>query len=259
MSAPLELRGISVRFGSFDAVSDVSLTVHAGEIVGLIGPNGAGKTVTFNVASGLQKARAGRVLVDGMDVTGASAHQRARLGLARTFQAPQLFAGMTVVENLAVAAHRFTSGGILTDALVYPLRRAAMREARERAEAVLRFLGLEALGGLEVTAIPIGTTRLVELARALCLRPRVLLLDEPASGLDSHETRDFVELVAGIRATLGCGVLIVEHDMDVIMPLCDEVVVMAEGRRIAAGLPSEIRGNPAVIEAYLGSSSEDAA
>jgi len=259
VSAPLELRGISVRFGRFDAVSDVSLAVHAGEIVGLIGPNGAGKTVTFNVASGLQRPRAGRVLIDGADVTGLPAHVRARLGLARTFQSPQLFAGMSVVENLAVAAHRFTSGGLLTDTLLYPLRRAALAEARERAEAVLRFLGLEELGGLDAGAIPIGITRLVELARAMCLRPRVLLLDEPASGLDSHETRDFVELIAGIRGALGCAVLIVEHDMDVIMPLCDEVVVMSEGQRIASGTPAEVRENPAVVAAYLGAIATDAA
>ncbi|MFN2465452.1 MAG: ABC transporter ATP-binding protein [Candidatus Dormibacteria bacterium] len=259
MSAPLELRDISVRFGGFNAVTDVSMTVHAGEIVGLIGPNGAGKTVTFNVASGLQKPRSGQVLIDGMDVTGMPTHERARLGLARTFQLAQLFAGMSVVENLAVAAHRFTSGGILTDALVYPRRRAALREARERAEAVLRFLGLEELADLDVRGIPIGVTRLVELARALCLRPRVLLLDEPASGLDSRETRDLAGLIAGIRAALGCSVLIVEHDMDVIMPLCDEVIVMSGGRRIANGTPAEIRKDPAVLEAYLGSVATDAA
>jgi ABC-type branched-subunit amino acid transport system ATPase component len=259
MSASLELSGISVRFGAFDAVRDVSFAVHAGEIVGLIGPNGAGKTVTFNVASGLERPRAGRVLVDGADVTGMPAHARARLGLARTFQLAQLFAGMTVVENLAVAAHRFTSGGILSDALIYPMRRAALLEARERAEAVLRFLGLEALADLDVGSIPIGVTRLVELARALCLRPRVLLLDEPASGLDSHETRDLAELIAGIRSVLGCSVLIVEHDMDVIMPLCDEVVVMSEGQLIASGTPAEIRENPDVLKAYLGSIATDAA
>lgn len=252
MSAALELQGISVRFGNFDAVRDVSFAVHAGEIVGLIGPNGAGKTVMFNVASGLQRPRAGRVLVDGIDVTGMPANARARLGLARTFQLAQLFAGMTVVENLAVAAHRFTGGGILTDALVYPRRQAALREARERAEAVLRFLGLEELADLDVSAIPIGITRLVELARALCLRPRVLLLDEPASGLDSRETRDLAELIAGIRAALGCSVLIVEHDMDVIMPLCDEVVVMSGGELIASGTPKQVRSNPEVLTAYLG-------
>ncbi len=250
---------MSVRFGSFDAVRNVSFAVHAGEIVGLIGPNGAGKTVTFNVASGLQRPRRGRVLVDGVDVTGMPTHARARLGLARTFQLPQLFAGMTVVENLAVAAHRFTSGGILTDALVYPMRRAALREARERADAVLRFLGLEELADLDVGSIPIGVTRLVELARALCLRPRVLLLDEPASGLDSHETRDLAELIAGIRAALGCSVLIVEHDMDVIMPLCDEVLVMSGGELIASGTPTEIRANPDVLNAYLGAIATDAA
>ncbi|HXA42965.1 MAG TPA: ABC transporter ATP-binding protein [Candidatus Solibacter sp.] len=259
MSAPLEVSGVSVRFGSFDAVRDVSFAVHAGEIVGLIGPNGAGKTVTFNVASGLQRPRRGRVLVDGVDVTGMPTHARARLGLARTFQLAQLFAGMTVVENLAVAAHRFTSGGIITDALVYPRRRAALREARERAEAVLRFLGLEELADLDVGSIPIGVTRLVELARALCLRPRVLLLDEPASGLDSHETRDLAELIAGIRAALGCSVLIVEHDMDVIMPLCDEVLVMSGGELIASGTPAEIRANPEVLNAYLGAIATDAA
>jgi branched-chain amino acid transport system ATP-binding protein len=259
MSAALELRGVSVRFGRLDAVQDVSLSVHAGEIVGLIGPNGAGKTVTFNVASGLQRPRSGRVLIDGVDVTSLPAYQRAHLGLARTFQLPQLFAGMTVVENLTVAAHRFTTGGILSDALIFPLRRAAQLEARERAEAVLRFLGLEELAERDVTSIPIGITRLVELARALCLRPRVLLLDEPASGLDSHETRDFVELIAGIRATLGCGVLLVEHDMDVIMPLCDEIVVMSAGERIASGTPDEIRRNQAVLDAYLGSMSLEAA
>ena len=259
MSAALELQGISVRFGKVDAVRDVSFAVHAGEIVGLIGPNGAGKTVTFNVASGLQKPRAGRVLVDGIDVTAMPANARARLGLARTFQLAQLFAGMTVVENLAVAAHRFTDGGILTDALVYPRRRAALREAHERAEAVLRFLGLEELAELDVSAIPIGITRLVELARALCLRPRVLLLDEPASGLDSRETRDLAELIAGIRSALGCSVLIVEHDMDVIMPLCDEVVVMSGGELIAGGTPKQIRANPEVLSAYLGSIATDVA
>ena len=177
MAARLELRDVGVRFGTFDAVDGVSLSVHAGEVVGLIGPNGAGKTVTFNVVTGLQPATRGTVLLDGVDVTRAPAHARTAMGLARTFQVVQLFAGMTVLENLMVAAHRFTHAGIVTDALRLPGRRRALNGARERARAVLAFLGLEHLSDVEVSSLPVGQARLVELARALCLKPKVLLLD----------------------------------------------------------------------------------
>ncbi|MGZ6793657.1 MAG: ABC transporter ATP-binding protein, partial [Mycobacteriales bacterium] len=233
MSAALELRDVGVRFGSLDAVDGVSLSVHAGEVVGLIGPNGAGKTVTFNVVTGLQPATRGQVLLGGVDVTRQPAHVRTSLGLARTFQVVQLFSGMTVLENLMVAAHRHTSAGVVTDALRLPGRRRALRVAQERARAVLAFLQLEALADLEVTTLPVGQARLVELARALCLTPKVLLLDEPASGLDPAETADFVALLAHVRATLGCAMLLVEHDMGVVMPLCDHVVVMDFGKVLA--------------------------
>jgi branched-chain amino acid transport system ATP-binding protein len=252
VSAALELRDIGVRFGSLDAVDGVSLTVNAGEVVGLIGPNGAGKTVTFNVVTGLQPATRGRVLLDGLDVTRAAAHVRTSLGLARTFQVVQLFAGMTVQENLMVAAHRHTRAGIVTDALRLPGRGRALAVARERARAVLAFLGLSHLADVEVTTLPVGQARLVELARALCLTPKVLLLDEPASGLDPAETADFVALLAHVRATLGCAMLLVEHDMGVVMPLCDHVVVMDFGRVLASGPPLEVRDDPAVRAAYLG-------
>ena len=251
MSA-LELRDVGVRFGSFDAVDGVSLKVHAGEVVGLIGPNGAGKTVTFNVVTGLQPATRGQVLLDGRDVTKAPTHERTALGLARTFQVVQLFAGMTVEENLMVAAHRFTSGGVVTDALRLPGRRKALAGARERAAAVLAFLGLSDLADVEASSLPVGQARLVELARALCLKPRVLLLDEPASGLDPAETSAFVETLSRVRQVLGCGVLLVEHDMGVVMPLCDHLVVMSFGQVIASGAPADVREDPAVQAAYLG-------
>jgi branched-chain amino acid transport system ATP-binding protein len=252
MAAALELRDVGVRFGSFDAVDGVSLSVHAGEVVGLIGPNGAGKTVTFNVVTGLQPATRGAVLLQGRDVTGAAAHVRTSLGLARTFQVVQLFAGMTVLENLMVAAHRFTSAGVVVDALRLPGRRRALEQARERASAVLAFLQLSHLADVEASSLPVGQARLVELARALCLKPTVLLLDEPASGLDPAETADFVALLAEIRSVLGCAMLLVEHDMGVVMPLCDHLVVMNFGKVLASGTPSEVRDDPAVRTAYLG-------
>jgi branched-chain amino acid transport system ATP-binding protein len=252
VSAALELRDIGVRFGALDAVDGISLTVHAGEVVGLIGPNGAGKTVTFNVVTGLQPPTRGRVLLDGVDVTRAPAHVRTQMGLARTFQVVQLFQGMSVLENLMVAAHKHTRAGVVTDALRLPGRRRALAVARERARAVLAFLGLEHLADVDAGQLPVGQARLVELARALCLTPMVLLLDEPASGLDPQETADFVALLARVRSVLGCAMLLVEHDMGVVMPLCDHVVVMDFGRLLAAGTPAEVRDHPDVRAAYLG-------
>jgi branched-chain amino acid transport system ATP-binding protein len=257
MAAALELRDIGVRFRSFDAVDGISLSVHAGEVVGLIGPNGAGKTVTFNVVTGLQPATRGSVLLDGNDVTAAPAHERATMGLARTFQVVQLFAGMTVLENLMVAAHRFTAAGVVVDALRLPGRRRALEQARERAQAVLAFLELSHLADLEASSLPVGQARLVELARALCLKPKVLLLDEPASGLDPAETADFVALLAEIRSVLGCAMLLVEHDMGVVMPLCDHLVVMNFGKVLAVGAPAEVRDDPQVRTAYLGAVPEE--
>jgi ABC-type branched-subunit amino acid transport system ATPase component len=248
----LEVRDVTVRFGGVTAVDGLSLDVHAGEIVGLIGPNGAGKTVTFNVITGLQRPGAGTVRFDGADVTAMPPHARARLGLGRTFQIVQLYAGMTVLDNLAVAAHRFTSAGLVADALRLPSRRRSLAEAAERARAVLDFLDLSHLAAVDAGSLPVGPARVVELARALCLRPSVLLLDEPASGLDPAETDAFVRLLARIRGTIGCAMLLVEHDMSVVMPLCDHVYAMDFGRPLTDGTPEEVRAHPDVVAAYLG-------
>lgn len=250
--AILELRDIAVTFGRFEAVADISLSVHAGEIVGLIGPNGAGKTVTFNVITGLQKPSTGRVFLHGLDVTRDPPHERTAKGMGRTFQVVQLFSGLSVIENLMVAAHKHTSSGLVSDALRLRSSKRALNEARERSYAVLDFLGLLHLADLPADSLPVGFGRLVELGRALCLQPDILLLDEPASGLDPTESHALVELLGRIRATLGTAMLLVEHDMSVVMPLCDHIVVMNFGRVIVAGRPTSIRTDPRVLAAYLG-------
>lgn len=255
--AVLSLDQIEVHFGGITAVDGLSLEVNAGEIVGLIGPNGAGKTVSFNVITGLQTPDAGRVQLDGVDVTSMAAHRRTALGLGRTFQLVQLFGGMTVRENLMVAAHRFTHDGVVGGALRLPQRRRALREAGARADAALDFLGLGDLAAAPVDGLPIGQARLVELARALCLRPKVLLLDEPASGLDPTETAALAEMLAEIRRSIGCAMLLVEHDMSVVMQLCDHVYAMAFGRLVADGSPAEVRRHPDVLASYLGEDQDE--
>lgn len=248
----LSLRDVHVRFGGITAVDGLSIDVHQAEIVGLIGPNGAGKTVTFNVATGLQEPDEGEVHLDGEDVTHLPTHLRARRGLGRTFQVVQLFDELSVRDNIALAGHRFTLSGFLSDGVRMPARQEALEEADERAWAALQFCGLTHLADEPVSTLPIGQARLVELARALCLQPRVLLLDEPASGLDSGETAELVALLARIRATTHAGILLVEHDLHVVDRLCDHVEVMNFGAGIASGTPAEVRRDPEVRASYLG-------
>ena len=257
--ALLSLEDITVRFGGLTAVDGLSLDVHAGEVVGLIGPNGAGKTVTFNVATGLQRPASGRVHLAGEEVTDWPTHARARHGIGRTFQVVQLVEDLSVLDNVALAGHRFTYAGMLADALRLPARRQALEEARERAWGVCQLLGITSLLDRPVATLPIGQARLVELARALALQPRLLLLDEPASGLDSTETDELLDLLRRILDVTGCGVLLVEHDMDVIGSLCDHVAVMDLGRLIASGSPDEVRADPQVRTSYLGAEHGDGA
>jgi sulfate-transporting ATPase len=237
----LELRDISVRFGGLLAVSKVSLDLRDGQIIGLIGPNGAGKTTLFNVATGMQEPNQGRVLVDGRDVTGARPHQFARLGLARTFQRLEVFGSLTVRDNIRVAAelHRRRWA------------RAGVGHPDAVTDTIIEHLGLEAVASTRAELLPTGTARLAEVARALATQPRVLLLDEPSSGLSASETSTFAALLRGLAAS-GIAILVVEHDMGFIMNLCDEIVVLDAGQVIATGTPPAVQADPMVLEAYLG-------
>jgi branched-chain amino acid transport system ATP-binding protein len=236
----LEVRKANVRFGGNAAVRDVDLAVEAGRITGLIGPNGAGKTTTFNVITGLQETVSGQVLLDGDDISELKAHQRARRGIARTFQRLEVFGSLTARENILTAAEIRKSWSHDRHA-----------DPRADTEALLDRVGIRAVADERVDAMPTGLARLVELGRALATRPRVLLLDEPASGLDESESESFAELLLSL-ADDGMAVLMVEHDVQLVMQICELIHVLDFGAILAVGSPAEIQQNQAVLEAYLG-------
>lgn len=238
----LEVRGVNVQFGGHRAVRDVDLDVDAGLVTGLIGPNGAGKTTTFNVITGLQETVSGVVRIDGEDISDQKAHERARRGIARTFQRLEVFGSLTARDNILTAAEiRKTWSG---DKTVDP---------REETERLIDRVGIGAVADERVDAMPTGLARLVELGRALATRPRVLLLDEPASGLDETESEGFADLLLEL-ADEGMAVLMVEHDVQMVMQVCRWVHVLDFGAILAVGTPAEIQTNQAVLDAYLGSS-----
>jgi branched-chain amino acid transport system ATP-binding protein len=238
-SHTLTVKKLVKNFIGLTAVDDLNLTLYQGEILGLIGPNGSGKSTAINVITGLLKPSAGLVMVNNADITGWPAHKIAGMGLARTFQTIKLFPDLTVLENVEVGA---VSAG---------LRR---RQAKTKAHMVLQELGIDDLAGLRAGTLPYGDERRVEIARALARKPYFLLLDEPAAGLNEQESDDLLETLRGIPAKWNCGILIVDHDMRLIMRLCDRLHVLNYGQTIGAGSPEEIRRNPQVIEAYLGAS-----
>lgn len=237
----LEIEDISVRFGGLAALSEVSLSAAEGAITGLIGPNGAGKTTLFNVVTGMQRSNTGTVRLDGQDLHALSSFRRARLGLGRTFQRLELFGTLTVAENVGVAASIAQRG-------VVKARSKAIQEVRA---AILDRVGLTAVANDRADTLPTGTGRLVELARALATRPKVLLLDEPAAGQDTDETERFSEVLRDL-ANDGLAILLVEHDMELVMNVCHKVVVLDYGRVICTGTPAEVRADPNVQAAYLG-------
>jgi branched-chain amino acid transport system ATP-binding protein len=247
------LQGISVRFGGIVALSDVSMEAGAGEIVGIIGPNGAGKTTLFDVVSGVRKPNDGRVKLDAVDITKKSTAERARLGLRRTFQRVQTFGWLTVEDNvLAALEWRGGGGGMAADLVFSPTRRRRERERRERVADVLDQCGLIPVRTELAGSLPIGVARMVELARAIVDPPRLLLLDEPASGLDDDEIGRLGRLIQAVRADTGCVVLLVEHNAEFVMEQSDRVVVLNLGIVLASGLPSDVQKDVAVREAYLG-------
>lgn len=237
----LEVKDVSVRFGGQMALADVSIEVEPGRVTGLIGPNGAGKTTLFNVITGLQSPSHGRVMFNGIDVTGFAPHDRAQRGIARTFQRLELFGSLTARENLQVAAE-------------IPRRWGSDDQTpMERVEAAMQLIGMDDFAHRRADQLTTGQARLTELGRALVTKPKLLLLDEPASGLDADETETFAALIIGL-ARGGTALLLVEHDMHLVMQVCAQLFVLDFGRVIAEGPPDEVRADQAVIAAYLGSS-----
>ena len=247
----LSLEGVTRRYGGLVAVDTVDLDVAEGGVTAVIGPNGAGKTTLFNLVSGFQKPNAGRIVFAGEDITMRLPEQIAASGLVRTFQLVQLFQNLSVLENIQVGCHLHTRGGIFSALMRSRATRETEREVDARARELLDFVGLEGAADLEARALAYGQQRLLEIARALAAKPKLLLLDEPAAGLSADESK---RLSAAIRdiARRGTTVLLIEHDMKLVMNTADTIAVMDFGRKIAEGTPAAIRENPAVITAYLG-------
>jgi len=252
----LAVEDLAVAFGGLAALSGVGFEVGEGEIFGLIGPNGAGKTTVFNVLTGLYRPDRGRLTFAGADLARLSPHRIARAGIGRTFQNTEVFRALSALDNVLVGAHSSLHGGVLAAAVGAPGVRREEAAARARAQALLERVGLGDVADVPAGSLPLGRQKRLEMARALAGGPRLLLLDEPAGGLNPTETRTLMDLIRSLRDERALSVMVVEHDMELVMGLCERVAVLHYGRKIAEGTPREVAADAAVIEAYLGSASD---
>ena len=248
----LQVQGLSRSFGGLMAVGNVSFDVAAGEIFGLIGPNGAGKTTVFNLMTGLTPPTAGNVMFEGKDISRLSPHRIAQLGVARTFQNIRLFGKLDVLQNVLIGRHIHTHGSTLSGMFGLPGARAEERKAHTRALELLDLVGLSGRAGAQAGSLPYGDQRRLEIARALALEPRLLLLDEPAAGMNPNEKQVLSDFIREIRRTFDLTVLLIEHHVPLVMGLCDRIAVLNFGQMIALGDPAHVKSDPQVIEAYLG-------
>ncbi|MCX4830377.1 ABC transporter ATP-binding protein [Streptomyces sp. NBC_01016] len=253
---PLYVRDLTVRFAGLTALDAIGMTVEPGTVHAVIGPNGAGKSTTFNVLSGVYRATSGTVHLGERELTGLHPHRIAELGVARTFQNLALPPHTTVADSLLLGRHRLTRAGFVAAGLRLPSAVREERLHRERVAEIAEFVGIADQLTTPTGSLPYGAQKLAELARALCMEPRILLLDEPVAGMTADERRRTAAVIAGVRDSLGISIVLVEHDMGVVMRLADEVTVLDFGRRIAGGPPERVQNDPAVVQAYLGTPEE---
>ena len=248
----LETHDLTKAFGGLTAVEDVSFDVRSGSISGLIGPNGAGKTTVFNLITGIYKVTAGQVVFDGKPIHNLEPHKIARAGITRTFQNIRLFKRLSVYNNILTACHDLAGYSVADSAFGTRRYREQEEQLRSEASRLMDVMGLAEWRDKQAVSLPYGVQRRLEIARALAVRPRLLLLDEPAAGMNPDETRQLMTLIARIRDEFGCTILVIEHRMDLIMGICENIVVLNFGRKLTEGSPRAIQSDPQVIQAYLG-------